>query len=628
MSELYFLRHAERIDHAQSNSIALTPTYEEYDPSLSANAIPQIEQVVNDITSTSTAFPTTPTIRNKTIYIHFSPYLRCCQTADLLVTHLKHRLSHDDRYAKYNVKFQLLGDFALSEWIHEKMSNKPPFTDSDDAYAMYTANLKQLVNKSCCSNFRPATKLGPYNGPGLKYKDYQLNCKEYFTKLLATYDKPMYIKNQDIIIIISHGYAINNFMTYFTNHPIFQEIPVAKINFAQRLLSDGKSEDGTYKTDNYKWKLLKDALEIMEEHHEYALNLDTNVVYYKTNFIRKDKLKWNGSEPELAVSNLPRLGFKNDAKSLDSDSLLTPAAKNWIPGVKIYLIKREFKEKYMNDESFKRDYDISNPPTRRVTPEVSPQSAPSRVNSYIDISRLLNNENLSKPLKLKYGSNQDIPSSALNSKVNSQVNLMDYSASGYASGTSSNSSIDKMLFSLQHKSSKTATNAPEEYFPQVKSPLQAALPDIPIEDIQGRNSPIEVLSRARSGIYKQSILAQQSSNSLTEEYDDGSDKRHFTLEFSPTRTPSTNQRHATPSSNTSTPRQTRSRKNSIKFIPSGVATTSSMNRSTEHISKVKPIFYNLASDNDDDDEEMSLDESTSSSTNNNSGQYYWLGQNR
>ena len=71
--------------------------------------------------------------------------MRCCQTADLLITDLKASLLK--KYPNYKMRFQLLCDFALSEWIHDKMKNKPPFVDSDDAYNMYTPNLKSLKTK-------------------------------------------------------------------------------------------------------------------------------------------------------------------------------------------------------------------------------------------------------------------------------------------------------------------------------------------------------------------------------------------------------------------------------------------------------------------------------------------------
>ncbi|RLV93296.1 hypothetical protein JA1_002580 [Spathaspora sp. JA1] len=596
MSELYFLRHGERIDHSvDSTAVALSTAYQPYDPSISTHAISQIEQVVEDIASITTAFPATPIVQNKNVFIHFSPYLRCCQTADLLVTKLRAKFSQ--AYDKYNVKFQLLGDFALSEWIHDKMTNQPPFQDSDNAYAMYTANVKQLVNRNCCSNFRPASKLGHFNGPNLKHKDYQMNCKEYFTKLLATYDKSMYIKNQDIIIIVSHGYAINNFMSFFTNHPIFQEIPEAKLNVAKRTLSDGK-EDGSYKVENYKWKLVKDAIDIMEPDTEYPLNLDSDVVYYKTNFIKRDKLK-----PSVSESDLPK-----DITSSDSNGLLCQAAKDWKPGNKIHKIKKEFQEKYIKDDAFKRNFNLTNPPTAAVTPEVSPQSGPSRDNSMIDLSKL--DESLINPLKLKYGSSQDIPTLELNNKVNSRVNLLGYSGSN--SGVSSTSSMDK---TLQHKRNKSSLGSTEDsYFLQGKPPAEN-ISKVPNKNPETFNTKTTT------------------SSTSSDEEEEESNKRFFFLDFSPSRDP---ERQATPASYSSSPRKTRSRKNSIKFIPSGVSpeATVSMSKPAEKPSKVEPIFYYLDSNyNSGEDDDMSgdYDEPPSSSTSNSNGngqKIFWLGQNK
>lgn len=149
MTELYFLRHGERIDHALQRDPQAKPIIEEYhayDPSLATTAIPQLQQVVQDISSTTEAFQDKESSLRKNVYIHFSPYLRCCQTADILITELKAKFA--EQFPNYKVRFQLLGDFALSEWVHDKMANKPPFVDSNDAYNMYTPNLKTLKNKT------------------------------------------------------------------------------------------------------------------------------------------------------------------------------------------------------------------------------------------------------------------------------------------------------------------------------------------------------------------------------------------------------------------------------------------------------------------------------------------------
>lgn len=565
MTELYFLRHGERIDHALQNDPQAKPILEDYkdfDPSLATSAIPQLQTAVNDLCTLTKAFSNTESTQRKNVFIHFSPYLRCCQTADILITELK--ASFLEKFPNYKVRFQLLGDFALSEWIHDKMKNKPPFIDSDDAYNMYTPNLKSLKNKNACSNFRPTITLGPYNGPDLSYKDYQTRCKDYFKKLLATYNKPSYIKNQDIIIIVSHGYAINQFITYFINHPLFEEIPEAVLNFAQRVLKDDiKDPEDPNDPSNYTWKLIQDSLHLVhEEDVDTTLNLETDIVYYQTNFIKKDDIP-NILKSELQESK-PRPSFKIKETSASNPGGRVPvpikgnyictAAKDWIPDAKLYKIKSEFKEKLMNDESFRKNFNIKNHPSRPISPDVSPNSAPTRINSIIDLSKLMSNEDI-QPMKLKYSSTSEIPIQKINSRMNSQVNLVNYGNSNMGSKTGSmvdfknlmgslNSSknnsvtdLPKYITSLQNRNQSSsnslmnvmvAHNADDSYFPshvvgRVRSPdsdmsmdgsisEQDEQLDIISEDNEphsiqpialfdsmvGRNSPIESLNRARS----------------------------------------------------------------------------------------------------------------------------------
>ena len=131
--------------------------------------------------------------------------------------------------------------------------------------------------------FRPIT-LGQYNGLDLSYKDYQTKCKDYFKKLLAHMKTNVYQKQRS-----SHGYAVNNFLSYFINHPIFEELPEAKANFAKRVLKDDiKDVEDENDPANYTWKLVHDALDLIKEDDvDTTLNLETDIVYYKTNFIKK-----------------------------------------------------------------------------------------------------------------------------------------------------------------------------------------------------------------------------------------------------------------------------------------------------------------------------------------------------
>ncbi len=566
MTELYFLRHGERIDHALLKDPQAKPIleeYKDYDPSLATSAIPQLQTAVDDLCNLTKAFQDKDSTQRKNVFIHFSPYLRCCQTADILITELK--ASFLEKFPNYKVRFQLLGDFALSEWIHDKMKNKPPFVDSDDAYNMYTPNLKSLKNKNACSNFRPTITLGPYNGPDLSYKDYQARCKDYFQKLLATYNKPSYIRNQDIIIIVSHGYAINQFITYFINHPLFEEIPEAVFNFAQRVLKDDiKDPEDPNDPFNYTWKLIQDALHLIhEEDVDTTLNLETDIVYYQTNFIKKDDAAAL-SKPKESNDCKPRPSFKIKETSASNPGGRVPvpakgnyicaAAKDWIPNGKHFKIKSEFKEKLMNDESFRKNFSITNHPSRPISPDVSPNSAPTRINSVIDLSKLMSNEDI-QPMKLKYSNTSEIPILKINSRMNSQVNLANYGNSNMGSKTGSmvdfknfissqNSSKDnsttdlpKYIASLQNRSRSSSNplmnvmvshNADDSYFPshivgRVKSPESdmsvdgsiseqdeqlgsisednephSAEPIGLFDSMVGRNSPIEPLNRARS----------------------------------------------------------------------------------------------------------------------------------
>ncbi|CAK9435828.1 uncharacterized protein LODBEIA_P04940 [Lodderomyces beijingensis] len=503
MTELYFLRHAERIDHALKKSPSAKPITEEYkpfDPSLSESGVEQLKTTVEDICHTTSAFTDKESSLRKNVYIHFSPYLRCCQTADVLITELKAKFA--ESFPNYKVRFQLLGDFALSEWVHETMENKPPYVDSNDAYNMYTPNLKRLKNKNACSNFRPTITLGHYNGPGLSFDEYEQRCKEYFQKLLATYDKPSYIKNQDIIVVVSHGYLINNLMSYFVSHPIFQEIPEAAINFARREKKQEfeNSQDDDFDPGHYVWRMEKDALDLCEnEEEDTVLNLESNIIYYKTNFIKKEDMASKPSKvQQMKDEYKPRASFKiestsasqsGDGKQPHIQNYLCPAAKDWIPDAKHFQIRENFKEKLINDESFKRGFSITHPPSRKLSPDVSPNSAPGRTNSVIDLSKILSNESI-QPLKLKYSNTSDIPIHKLNSKVNSQVNLQ--SLAQGSSTEDSHTDLPKYVSHLQnrHRSSSNPNSSvfvvpqsKDSYFPQVINRVRSNESDMSLDSV-------------------------------------------------------------------------------------------------------------------------------------------------
>lgn len=437
--ELFFLRHGVRIDHERQrdpSAMPIHPSFPPWDPLLAQRALAQIEAAANDFVNLTTCFPNVDKPARKNIYIHFSPYLRTCETADLLVSALKPLIAA--KFPQYKVRFQLLGDFALSEWIHDLMKVKPPYVDNNDAYDMYTPNLKLIKNKNCVLNFRPTVTLGPFNGPDLLYQQYLERSKEYFTKLIATYDKPAAMNNRDIVIVVGHGYMINHFLLFFISHPIFQELPEATLNYARR------EEDEPEKP----WHLIKDSVGLIEKDPliDLYLNFTSDIVYYKTTFVKKDEIDDNGdivmTPASLAKGNMlspwledrPRPLFKLPISQLLPNlptSRPTPvcaAARDWTPQqANKFRIKHEFALKAMHDDIFKKTFDLNNHPLKPVTPEVSPLSEPLRQNLVIDLTKLNSNDEIHHPLKLRYSTTSDIPISTLNNRLNtSQLNLAQF----------------------------------------------------------------------------------------------------------------------------------------------------------------------------------------------------------
>lgn len=418
MASLYFLRHGTRADHASAGDLPLLPNTLDYDPLVAESARVQMEEAAAQIC----AHPPPSDIKH-TVAVHFSPYLRCSQSADMLALEVARRQPQS--------KIQLLCDFGLSEWIHDKMTNPPPFADLTEAYKMYVPNVRQLKNKRMCLNFRPTTQLGPWNEAGLLFSQYLTRSKRYLERLLATYAEQPHVT----VVVVGHGYGIANFMLFFLGRPIFEEIPEGGVNEAHR------DENGT-------WTLSRDCLCILERDLETqaTLNLDEDIVYYKTNFVRREEVDDNKQFPAIGFGGLkPRLSFRAQAPEAIASGTSTfdpsnprahggnplcPGAVTWTPqSINAFKIKNEFRMKVMNDDAFKRAFDITKLPSLPVTPEVSPRLAPSRINSTIDLAKLNSNEEIFHPLRLRYALALDIPVHYLNHKVysasnsNSAVNL-------------------------------------------------------------------------------------------------------------------------------------------------------------------------------------------------------------
>lgn len=429
MASLFFLRHGTRADHASPGDPPLLPDYLNYDPLVAESARAQMEAAAAHICARPP-----PADAKHTVAVHFSPYLRCCQSADLIALAVA-RLQPQ-------AKIQLLCDFGLSEWIHDKMTNPPPFSDLTEAYKMYVPNVRQLHNKRMCLNFRPTTQLGPWNEAGLLYSQYLARSKRYLERLLATYAEQQHVT----VVVVGHGYGIANFMLFFLGRPIFEEIPEGGVNEAHR-------------DDKGNWTLTSDCLGILERDPgaQAQLNLEEDIVYYKTNFVKRDEVDDNKQFPAIGFGGLkPRQSFRAPpADSTAQDNLangghapganggnpLCPGATTWTPqSVNAYDIKNEFRMKVINDEAFKRAFDITNQPSHPVTPEVSPRLAPSRINSTIDLAKLNSNEEIFHPLRLRYALALDIPVNYLNNKAHSASNSN--SAVNLRANSSANSRVN------------------------------------------------------------------------------------------------------------------------------------------------------------------------------------------
>lgn len=477
MTDLFFLRHGPRADFATSNDPPIYPDYTSYDPLVTISTVGRMGELARQICS----LVDIGSCHKKNIYVHFSPYLRCCQSADLLTTALQKEVA---AISDLKPRFHLLGDFALSEWIHDNMKNPPPFVDSNEAYQMYTPNVRLLENRKMCLNFRPTTKLGPWNEPGLLFKDFLSRCRDYLQKLLATYDKPAH--SGDMVVVITHGYVVSNMLSCFVSHPIFEEIPELGLNHAK-------------KDDQGSWTLKQDCLGLLEkENLDGHLNLELDIIYYKTNFIKKDELNEAQQYPAIGFGGLrpspnendPRPSFKvqlQDHKPLTVNPLC-PSAKDWDPRhLRTFRVKSEFAIKVMHDEAFKKAFDLSNPPTHPVSPEVSPGSEPARANSTVDLLKLRLNEEIYHPFKLRYSLASDIPVQQLNLKVNSHVSLALIQRGGHNSND--NSALDLL---------RSTIFGPQPHSGVLSGGLGSPRDEVSDIESTNMNDVIQRLSRVRS----------------------------------------------------------------------------------------------------------------------------------
>ena len=233
-------------------------------------------------------------------------------------------------------------------------------------------------------------------------------------------------------------------------------------------------------------------------------------MYTTKQILLKDELDVPKKNLVVEEDTKPRPSFKiketsaayGSGRNHRQDKLIFVLLQGTGPKFETFPYKNEFKEKIMNDESFRKHYNISNHPSRPISPEVSPNSAPTRSNSVIDLSKIVSNDDL-QPMKLKYSHTSEIPMHKINSRVNSQVNLSSFGKGSFPQPNGSNTDIfrtnsgsrgsskegsttdlPRYISSMQNRSRSSsnpmthvhvAHNAKDSYFPstilgRVKSP--------------------------------------------------------------------------------------------------------------------------------------------------------------
>ena len=86
--------------------------------------------------------------------------------------------------------------------------------------------------------------------------------------------------------------------------------------------------------DQYKWKLFKDSLNILEkEDIDSTLNLETDIVYYKTNFFKKDDFDESNNLklPTVPAQDQPRTSFRMSTTGSTKDPNRPEVIRNYNP---------------------------------------------------------------------------------------------------------------------------------------------------------------------------------------------------------------------------------------------------------------------------------------------------------
>ncbi|KAG7814265.1 hypothetical protein KL921_000539 [Ogataea angusta] len=277
------LRHASRADKHDSDwsSMKSDPRVNHsdhwlaaYDPPIDPfRAINEVDLAYKKISS---HIPTA-----SRIFMHCSPYNRCVQTARLLANQFVHTESgiQSQKHQGIQRKLKLRIDQGLSEWLNEnfRLEHLPP----NDGGASMISNVNLYLENTLTS--LPMTddersklkalrdfdwlhnKFGKCGDYGEKPSEFQIRCANYLASLVRYYEThvPEELKEDSVILIITHGALISMFLEIILGRRNFSEIPVCTPIY----LKNGRPECYLFKDYDFNLKSLVPVTKDQEFYH-------------------------------------------------------------------------------------------------------------------------------------------------------------------------------------------------------------------------------------------------------------------------------------------------------------------------------------------------------------------------
>ncbi|ODV83260.1 hypothetical protein CANARDRAFT_177897 [[Candida] arabinofermentans NRRL YB-2248] len=258
---IVLIRHASRIDKSDtafqnhggspSDQVDLNSSrwLSTYDPPLNASLASDQMDIAFKKLSTHLTLSNVPSSTPNIIF-HSSPYNRCIQTTELLLSHIMMSMNDPAKGpvtppSSLKKLFKLRIDQALSEWLSENfnMNYLPP---NDDGYSMIS-NINAYLNpQGSVEEEGPFTeqsrqqlseikdqvwmynRLGHCGEYGESPKDFKKRCFDYLISLLQFYNQKQTFEQDKgkVIFIVSHGAVISTLLQILINKPIFNDIPL------------------------------------------------------------------------------------------------------------------------------------------------------------------------------------------------------------------------------------------------------------------------------------------------------------------------------------------------------------------------------------------------------------------